>query len=151
MNYTDVLSLFALLVSVISIILSISNNSKVNASLDMSFYQLIDERERHMMSINDENGENRDIYYQACISMCNSYEMICAQYLSRRLSRKTFESLYETAIINIVESKTFKGIYKLDDLNLADRKCWKHSDFPNTVKVYLYFKKKKWILKSGRS
>ena len=142
MEPTDYISIVSLGFGLVALIFSLINYARENANIELYFYQMIDERERHMMSLDPSNEQVAEAYYHSVVSIANAYETICAQYLSFRIPRRTFRIMYKEAIIQTVESKTFKDIYSYEQTSLLNDKEIKRLPFPNTMKVYKKFKNK---------
>lgn len=140
MDPSDIATIVATVLSVIAFFLSVIAFARENAYIELEFYQMIDERERYMMSLDPNEEKDSEKYYHSCISIANAYEAICTQYLKFRIPRTTFNFMYKDAIIKIVESDTFKDIYEYNQTLLLNKNDIQKLPFPNTMKVYKKFK-----------
>ena len=139
---TAVISIGALIVSIITIILSKKNdkfmkelnkfaNKLSSGNIELQIRQLISEAKRHydeiILAVRKDTDEEKKISLHirqsAFEDVCNAYEEACAKYLDGKVDKERFKRLYVTEIRNVVEQ--FGDKYKM-----PQTKFWA------TVKVY---------------
>lgn len=124
MDLSDLISLLALALSVISLIISSRYSSKANkmamGSEELQVRELIwSARNRvedlSMKLFNDETKKDNEVFKQSFNSalegVCNAYDEACSKYLDGKIDKSRFKKMYFNEIKNWVENDSVKDKY----------------------------------------
>jgi len=127
---TIIISLVALLISVISLFFSQKYNLLVMGQVEMQIRKQINYSRRNFEQIAIANGMFKETLDSAIEEYLNSYNEACQKYIDKKVDRKRFRKSYEVEIRNIV--KNYHSKYGAGSEYNATKKV--HDDWFNLEK-----------------